>query len=67
MVEEMRGMSSFIHMELFVKLGGKVSRTIDCFTFGGIVKLVNPDLGKLTQDYERIREFERSGLFVCEE
>ena len=65
MVMEIRNMSSFVDMEIFFKIGRHVSKTIDCFTFGGIVKLTNPDLKQLVADYDRIREMEKSGLFVC--
>ena len=65
MVLEIRAMASFVDMEIFFKIGRVVSRTIDCFTFGGIVKLNNTDLPTLLTDYERIREMEKSGLFVC--
>ena len=66
MIEEIRSMASFHDMELFVRVGRKISKTIDCFTFGGIVKMINNDLNQLIADYDRIRVMENSGLFVCE-
>ena len=65
-VNEIEEMKSFVDMELFVKAGGLVKKTIDCFTFGGSVKLVNDDLSQLVQDYDRIRALEISSLFIVE-
>jgi hypothetical protein len=56
--EEIMSMGSTIHLEYFLKIGQKVIKTIDCFSFGGLVKLVNRDLKQLTADYERIRAME---------
>mmetsp|Transcript_2629 Transcript_2629/g.2785 ORF Transcript_2629/g.2785 Transcript_2629/m.2785 type:complete len:536 (+) Transcript_2629:26-1633(+) len=66
MVTEIRNMASFVDMEIFLKVGRKVSKTIDCFTFGGIVKLTNTSSEGLIADYNRIREMENTGLFVCD-
>jgi len=65
-IEEIRAMPSFVHMELFARLGQQLKKTIDCFTFGGIVKLVHAQSEVLEKDYNRIREMENSGLFLCE-
>jgi hypothetical protein len=40
-------------------------KTIDCLTFGGIVKLVHEDKATLDANYNRIREMETTGLFVA--
>ena len=56
--EEILAMSSTVHLEYFLKIGQPFIRTIDCFSFGGLVKLVNKDLKQLTADYERIRAME---------
>ena len=65
-VNEIEDMKSFVDMELFVKSGGPVKKTIDCFTFGGSIKLVNENLSQLVEDYNRIRELEISSLFIVE-
>ena len=70
--EEIMAMSSIVHLEYFLKVGQPFIRTIDCFSFGGLVKLVNKDLKQLTDDYERIRSMEvvssdfSKGWFQCE-
>jgi hypothetical protein len=56
--KEIMAMSSIVHLEYFLKIGQEFNPTIDCFTFGGLVKLVNKDLKQLTTDYERIRTME---------
>lgn len=65
-VNEIEDMKSFVDMELFVKSGGPVKKTIDCFTFGGFIKLVNDNLSQLVEDYNRIRAMEISSLFIME-
>ncbi len=66
MICEIRNMPSFLGMEIFLKVGHKVAKTIDCFTLGGIVKMSHVSLDVLLADYDRIREMENTGLFVCE-
>lgn len=56
--DEIMHMSSIVHLEYFLKIGQPFKRTIDCFSFGGLVKLVNKDLNQLVADYERIRSME---------
>eukprot|EP01038_Epipyxis_sp_PR26KG_P012303 gene12303-16500_t len=51
--EEITSMSSFVDMEIFLKIGQKITPTVDCFTFGGMLKLFNTDLDSLIGDYER--------------
>jgi hypothetical protein len=36
-IEELRNMRSFIRMEIFLKPGQIVKKTIDCFTLAGVV------------------------------
>ena len=59
-------MKSFQYMELFVKMNEPVHKTINCFTFGGLIKLVNSNLSDLVNDYNRIKEMEKNGLFKIE-
>lgn len=63
---EVEGLSSFQYMELFIKEGAPVRQTVDCFSFGGIVKLICTDLSVLKADYDRIKELETSGWFIIE-
>lgn len=63
-----QAMSSFISLELSLKQRHHVKKTVDCFTFGGFVKLYNLDLEALKRDYERLREIELAGgLYILEE
>lgn len=55
-LQEIRSLKSFIRMELFLKPGQRMSPTINCFTFGGIVVLVHPDSQQVLEDYQRIHE-----------
>jgi hypothetical protein len=47
-------MKSLVSMQLFVKPGDKVKATVDCFSFGGVVVLVNADTPQLLEDYARL-------------
>jgi len=62
-IQEIRNMSSFRGMELFVNKGEVIHKTIDCFTFAGNVKLISDDMDTIRSHYERIREMELNGLF----
>jgi len=79
LLTEIQQLKSFVAMELFCTTGTHVRKTIDCFTFGGIVKLVtsiqqvdgnstssSSDLAEqqINQDYDRIREIERIGFIT---
>lgn len=63
-IEEIKLMKSFRYIEFFLKIGGIIAPTIDCFTFGGLVKLCNSNLDTLISDYDRIRNMEDSGFFI---
>jgi hypothetical protein len=64
---EIEAMPSFVAMELFAHKGQTVHPTVDCFTFGGIVKLIHSDEKQVTTDYNRIREIEQIGIIEYEE
>ena len=49
LVEEIRQIKSFMRMEIFLKSGRDVKPTINCFTFGGAVILINTDENNLFQ------------------
>ena len=66
-LEEIKSMSSYLGIEMFVSKGGQVKKTIDCFTWIGNVQLFNVDDAALTRDVDRIREIEsRSELLILE-
>eukprot|EP00598_Pedospumella_elongata_P002051 CAMPEP_0184985600 /NCGR_PEP_ID=MMETSP1098-20130426/14199_1 /TAXON_ID=89044 /ORGANISM="Spumella elongata, Strain CCAP 955/1" /LENGTH=524 /DNA_ID=CAMNT_0027509693 /DNA_START=69 /DNA_END=1643 /DNA_ORIENTATION=+ len=62
LLAEMQNMPSFVSLEMFAAKGARVRKTIDCFTFGGVVRLINPDTAALVRDYERLREIEQIGF-----
>ncbi|GMH98712.1 hypothetical protein TrST_g13618 [Triparma strigata] len=53
---EVKAMSSFRAIELFLKPGDKIKPTIDCFTWAGCVLMANPSKTALEKDYARIEE-----------
>ena len=63
-VAELRALASFLVMEVLFEPGQRVGRTVDCFTWGGVVKLFHTDNAQLCADYDRIRVMEETGLFV---
>jgi hypothetical protein len=67
LLTEIESLPSFIAMELFAGKGKTVHPTVDCFTFGGIVKLIHNDEGQVTQDYDRIRAIEQIGIIEFED
>lgn len=62
-INEIRSYDSFRRMEMMTQPGARIQPTIDCFTRPGSVQLVNSSGDKLTEDYQRIRKLESSGLF----
>lgn len=42
-----------------------LKRTIDCYTFGGVVRLIHESEEQLEADYASLREIEQN-LFVVE-
>lgn len=62
-VEEIAQMSSVLGFEIFLKPGQQVIPTIDCFTFGGLVKMYHSNLEVIAEDWNRIRQMEDLGFF----
>jgi len=67
LLTEIQNMASFVSLEMFAAKGARVRKTIDCFTFGGVVRLVNPDTAVLVRDYERLRGIEQIGFIKYSE
>mmetsp|Transcript_21341 Transcript_21341/g.30893 ORF Transcript_21341/g.30893 Transcript_21341/m.30893 type:complete len:600 (+) Transcript_21341:75-1874(+) len=65
-IEEIRRMRSFIRMEIFLKPGDMIKKTIDCFTLAGVIMLAHSLDAQVSADYERIREMEDENIFICE-
>jgi hypothetical protein len=64
-LQDIRDLPSFVRMELFIKPGQRITPTVNCFTFVGIVVLLNSDEEQIALDYSRIHEIEAS-LLLCE-
>jgi hypothetical protein len=62
LLAEIEAMPSFVSLELFCNQGAAVRKTVDCFTFGGVVRLLSNDQETILRDYERIREIEHIGF-----
>jgi hypothetical protein len=62
LLQEIEQMPSLVSMELFCSVGSVVRRTVDCFTFGGVVRMLHADEATLLRDYNRIREIEEIGF-----
>jgi hypothetical protein len=62
-LSEIRNMSSYYGIEMFVDVGGCVKKTIDCFTWIGNIQLTNKSLDLLQNDVDRIRNMELNNEF----
>ena len=60
---EICAMASYRGHEVFVKDGSTVAPTIDCFTWGGAVKMANPSEAAMQADYARIEALCLDGLW----
>ena len=63
-IQEIETMPSYLYLEIFHAPGKVIKKTIDCFTWAGLVTLFNENENQLTRDYDRIREMEDTGLFI---
>ena len=66
LLAEIENMPSFVSMELFATKGAAVRKTVDCFTFAGVIRLVNSDQEALVRDYDRIHAIEEIGFIKFE-
>jgi hypothetical protein len=55
-IDEIKAMSSFRALELFMTEGKELKPTIDCFTWCGCVLMANKDEAVLNSDYARLEE-----------
>jgi hypothetical protein len=62
-LDTITSLESYRAHEMFVKAGDDVVPTIDCFTWGGVVKLANPSAEKLLEDYTTIENLCIDGLW----
>ncbi len=64
---EIRSFKSLLTLQYFPKIGSQIRKTIDCFTWGGVVKLFHEEYDVVEKEYSRIREMEDScNFFICE-
>ena len=63
-IDEIQALSSFVSLELFVQKGALVRRTVDCFTWGGVVKLISNQQDVIEGDYNTIRNIEKAGFLL---
>jgi biotin carboxylase len=64
MLDEITKMASFQGMELFLNPGDAVHPTIDCFTWGGVVKLAHADEATIKSNYQRLEEMENGSALL---
>ena len=64
LLDEINSMSSCNYYEFFLKPGKYVSKTIDCFTWGGLATLYHENIDSLQADYNRLREMENLSDFL---
>lgn len=65
-VDEIESMASLKGYEFFLRPGQSIVPTVDCFTFGGLVKLFHTDKDVVSANYDRLRAMEDANLFICE-
>mmetsp|Transcript_13991 Transcript_13991/g.18610 ORF Transcript_13991/g.18610 Transcript_13991/m.18610 type:complete len:174 (+) Transcript_13991:182-703(+) len=63
-LEEIMSLASYRAHEIFVIPGAIVGPTIDCFSWGGCVKLCNADDAVCDADYARVEELCHNGLWA---
>ena len=52
-IDEIKAMASYRGHQMFVKVGGKIVKSRNCFTVSGCVQLVNEDEETFERDYAR--------------
>lgn len=65
-LHELTSLQSYRGHQFFVEVGERLRKTVDCFTWGGYVKLVHVDEDQLVRDYQRLEELEKAQLFTVQ-
>jgi hypothetical protein len=65
-LEELKLLKTYAGHDLMVKIGGKLSKTIDCITTPGSIRLISQDEVELETDFQRIHDLEDDNFFVVE-
>jgi hypothetical protein len=60
--EIIKQLPSFVYLETGVRVGTKVTQTVDLFTGIGSVILMHPDKAILERDIQKIRQMEKANL-----
>jgi hypothetical protein len=63
-IREIESMEAVLGYEIFLTVGNYVSPTIDCFSWGGMVKLFHKNSVIIDQCYNRMRDMEDNQLFI---
>jgi len=63
-LEEVKQLKTFFGMDILVKVGGPIKRTIDCITTPGSIRLCGEDQFEVQADALRIRQMEEENFFV---
>jgi len=58
-------LSTFLKIDLDIKIGGQIHPTIDCVTIPGSILLCGTDKVQLESDYLRFREMEKRWILYC--
>eukprot|EP00456_Euglypha_rotunda_P033824 TRINITY_DN2609_c0_g1_i5.p1 TRINITY_DN2609_c0_g1~~TRINITY_DN2609_c0_g1_i5.p1 ORF type:complete len:368 (+),score=43.31 TRINITY_DN2609_c0_g1_i5:164-1105(+) len=65
-LEEVKKLKTFFQLDLLIKPGDKIKKTIDCISRPGSVRLCGPDKYDLEADYLRIRDMEKIKFYEVE-
>jgi len=65
-LDEVRQLKTFFGLDILVKVGNKLSKTIDCITTPGSIRLCGQDPIEVEADFLRIRGMEEENFFVVE-
>ncbi|WP_239954542.1 ATP-grasp domain-containing protein [Pantoea sp. Z09] len=63
LIEHSKKLPSYKSIELYLSSGEHVTKTKDVFSQPGTIYLVSPDKAQLWEDYKKIRDFEKSGIY----
>jgi len=65
-ISDVKALPTYMKIELMVKIGDQINKTIDCITTPGSVLLCGQDKVTLETDFLRIRAMEEEDFFVVE-
>jgi hypothetical protein len=65
-LDEVKALKTYFGMDILVKPGTRIRKTIDCITTPGSIRLCGQDKHDVEADFSRIREMEEENFFVVE-